>query len=270
MARVKMFFLLTVEEFRRNLRYHRRYLFSTLTSFVSNLLVMGGIVLVSTPSISCGQDVKDALVLSNAGRLMGFLYFLLGMSSLGLPGTVVSRSRQLGTIDHIALSPLGLSGVVMAGFLPEYLDTLVYASASLGLLALVLKLPLAWNTAVLLINTLVAALGMLGLGFMFGGLTIRFKQLGLLQNLLFALMLLLGILPTGYEMTGTFSSLARYFPFTQGLFRTRNALVPDLAGGVDVPFWLFASCSLALLFVGTSVFRKFEKDALKDGTLTSY
>jgi len=231
---------------------------------------MAGIILVSTPSIAYGHDVKTVLQFSNAGRVIGFMYFFLGMSALGLPESLVSNSRQLGTIDNIALSPLGICGVIAAQFLPFYVGSLMNVFVSAIILSLVLKLPIVWNVGPVIVNSLIASVGMLGLGYVFGGLTIKFKQLGMLKNLLFVLLFAMGIMPTDYDITGTFSALARFFPFTQGLMRTRRALIPDLAGTADVSLLSFVGCSAVLLCIGVLVFRKFEKDSLRQGTLSSY
>lgn len=267
---IKTFVLLTIEEFRLELKFMRRYMFSTVTTFAANLIVMTGIILVSMPSISYGRDTQAVLQLSNATRLIGFLYFFLGMSSLGLPESTVSSSRQLGTIENLALSPLGISGVIAAKFLPSYVSVLVQVYISIALIALALKLPIILSIGPVVLNSLIAATGMLGLGFLFGGLTIRFRHLGLLKNLLFVLLFAMGIMPMGYEITGTFSSFARFFPFTQGLMRTRASLIPDLKDTTSVSLPLFISCSVVLLVVGILVFRKFERDSLKRGTLISY
>lgn len=195
----KTFVLLTIEEFRANLRYKRRYLFSTMTTFASNLIVMAGIILVSMPSVTYGDDVKTVLQLSNAGRLIGFIYFFLGMSALGLPEGIVSNSRQIGTIDNMALSPLGICGVIAAQFLPTYVDILINVFVSAVILSLAFSLPVVWNIGPVIANSLIASVGMLGLGFIFGGLTIKSKQLGMLKNLLFILLFVLGIMPMGLK-----------------------------------------------------------------------
>lgn len=74
MSSARALVLLTIEEFCLSLRFKRRHLFSTVTTFASNLIVMAGIILVSMPSIAYGHDVKVVLQLSNAGCLIGFLY----------------------------------------------------------------------------------------------------------------------------------------------------------------------------------------------------
>jgi ABC-2 type transport system permease protein len=270
MRQVKTFILLVCEEFRLSLAFRRRYFFSTIITFVSNLIVMGGLILVSIPSVSYGSDIQAVLQDSNANRLLGFLYFFLGMSSLGLPEGVVSDSRQLGTIDRIALSPLGLAGVIGAKFLPSYVSCLVDILISIILLSLIFGLRVMWSFGPIILNSVIAALGMLGLGYILGGLTIRFKQLGLVKNLLFVLLFALGIMPMGYDGAEGLSWFAKFFPFTQGLLRTRHAVLPGSAGTTSVPLWLFVGCSTVLLFLGILVFSRFERQSIKRGTLGSY
>lgn len=270
MRRVKTFILLVGEEFRLHFAFKRRYFFSTITTFVSNLIIMGGIILVSIPSVSYGYDVQAVLQESNATRLIGFLYFFLGMSSLGLPEGVVSTARQLGTIDNLALSPLGLTGVIAAQFFPSYVGCLVETLIAVILLSLAFGLRVMWSFGPIVLNSVIAALGMLGLGYVLGGLTIRFKQLGPVKNLLFVLLFALGIMPMGYDSAEGLSRFAQFFPFTQGLIRTRHALLPESAGTISIPLWLFVGCSAALLCLGVLVFRRFERQSLRQGTLGSY
>ncbi len=209
------------EEFRLYFAFKRRYFFSTITTFVSNLIIMGGIILVSIPSIS-------------------------------------------------ALSPLGLTGVIVAQFLPSYVGCLVETLVAVILLSLAFGLHVMWSFGPIILNSVIAALGMLGLGYILGGLTIRYKQLGLVKNLLFVLLFALGIMPMGYESAEGLSWFARFFPFTQGLIRTRRALLPESACTTSIPLWLFVGCSAALLCLGILVFRRFERRSLREGTLASY
>lgn len=270
MATIKTFFLLSAEEFRKSIIFKKRYFFSTIINFVTNFIVMAGIILISMPAVSYGKEIEAVLQLSNTSKLIGFIYFFLGMSSLGLAQGTVENWRQVGVIDNVALSPLGVSGVICANFLPSYLSTLINTFISAGLLSLIFRYKIEWHIGILILNSLIASFGMFGLGLVLGGLTIRFKQIGMLSNLLYIVLFALGVMPVGYDMTGNFSSLARYFPFTQGLIRTRQSLIPGFRGTGDVPMALFLVCSLAFFFVGLFVFRAFEKDSVKRGTLGAY
>ena len=270
MTTIKTFLLVSLEQFRIDIRFKKRYFFSTLITFITNLIVMAGVVLISMPAVAYGEEIESVLQLSNAGKLIGFIYFFLGMVSLGLAQSQVEGWRQVGVIDNIALSPLGVSGVICTRFLPNYLSTLISTFISAGILSVIFKFPIEWHIGILVLNSLIASFGMFGLGLILGGLTIRFKQVGMLSNLLLILLFALGVMPIDYDMTGTFSPLARLFPFTQGLIRTRHALIPGFEDTINVPMFLFLVCSFALFLVGLFVFRAFEKDSIKRGTLGAY
>lgn len=269
MTRAKTFILLMGEELRLHLVFQRRYFFGSMTSIISNLVFMGSVLLVGVPSIGVGHEVRAVLDESNAVRLIGFLYFFLGMMSIGLPEALITTARQIGTIDSLALSPLGLAGVIGAQFLPTYIVTLMQLLVASVVLALVFGLNIAWSLGPIILNSLIAASGMLGLGYILGGLTIKFRQLGTTKNLLFVLLFLLGIMPVDYN-AGVLSPLARFFPFTQGLLRTRVALIPGWAGTASVPVWLFVGCSLVLLATGLLIFHRFSEQSLRLGTLGTW
>ena len=94
----------------------------------------------------------------------------------------------------------------------------------------------------------------------------------MLSNLLFILLFALGVMPIDYDMTGTFSPLARLFPFTQGLIRTRHALIPGFEDTINVPMFLFLVCSFALFWSAYLFSERLKKTASREArwVRTSY
>lgn len=191
------------------------------------------------------------------------------MAGFGLPDSTISSSRELGTIDNLALSPLGLLGVICAQYAPAFASTLVQSLVSVVLVGFIVDLPISWSLGPLLIYSFVAGLGMLGLGFIFGALTLQFRRLGTLKNLFFVLLFTLGIMPIGEGTTGL-SVLAHYFPYTQGLLLTRYALLPSLANESGLTMMHLLLSSSVSLVLGIVAFKLSETKAKREGTLSNY
>ena len=71
-------------------------------------------------------------------------------------------------------------------------------------------------------------------------------------------------------MTGNFSSLPGISRSPRVLSAPEASTYTWVQGTGNVPTALFLVCSLAFFFVGLFVFRAFEKDGVKRGTLGAY
>lgn len=239
----------------------QRYLLNTLslvaTFYIIFLALMLGIRVIGDPA-SAEANIQFVIV-SNS-------FWFLAIMAMTMMGWEVTTEATRGTLEQLAMSPIGLATVLL-------LRMVANIAAQLVVIALMLVLVMATSGQWLHIDlvTIVPILAptlvsMIGVGYAVAGLSIVFKQIqALLQILQFVFLGMtfvpLSVLP--------WLELA---PFVKGVDLTRQVMTQGLAladlGGLD---WLSLVVNAAVYAtLGLAFFRYCEALARQRGLLGQY
>jgi ABC-2 type transport system permease protein len=209
--------------------------------------------------------------------LLGYLIWFFGVKVVEHMAFMLSEEARAGTLEQMFMTPAPL-GLVMVG---RALGTLAVAAVQAaiigGSLILLLRLPLRFDPAAVAAGAPVFALTLVGLfGFGFGaaGLTIVFKQIGPVVNMVQNLLLFLSgaLLPVD-RLPPALEAFARTLPTTQGIAVLREVVfggssLADVWADGSLPWLTFHSA--LYFFLGWVVYARCEAVARRQGTLGQY
>jgi len=117
-------------------------------------------------------------------------------------------------------------------------------------------------------------IGLIGFGYAIGGLTLVYKQVGSVSNLLTNVLLFLnGSLLPVHHFPAWLETIAVFLPTTQGIIVLRKVVIDDmslLAVWEDGSMAFLAAQSVFYLAVGWAMFIVGERVAKRRGTLGQY
>ena len=238
----------------------RRYPVDTLGQIVTiymvfSLIFFGGRAV--TPAV-----IEESL----EGIVVGFFIWTVSVGAYSSVASDFSKEAQLGTLEMLSMSPLGL-GVVMA--IKSAVNLLV--SFLLGTLVLILMLVtsgVSFSVNVLTVVPLavLTVLPMLGVGFMMGGLALVYKRVSSVFNILrYIFLVLIIISPDAHPVL-------RYLPLTLGIHLLTRVMSSDVTL-VDIPssdVLTVTGIALVYLVIGYAGFQQFQKYARIRGVLGHY
>lgn len=256
---------ITLNETRKGLIILWDYKFSLLMQLLGMVMVFTGIM------FFVGQGEFEQATL--ASSLLGFIITFYAMETISNMSYALTAEAQAGTLEQIYMSPapsnLVILGRSLSSFISATLQLLIVAT--LLLILFQINLPFRWEIVPILFITL---LGFLGFGYMIGGITLIFKQVGPSAEILRSLLLFINgtFLPVAYMPTGL-KTFAQLLPSTQGILVMRRVAL-DGASLADV----WADGSLVFLIVHSGLFLIFglfifgycEGVARRQGTLGQY
>lgn len=201
---------------------------------------------------------------------VGYIFFHMQTNRLfwGLLGEI-----QSGTLEQMYLSPLP-SWVLLLGLaVASIVEALITAVLMYLLIHLVVPVAIPLRLSALL-PLILLVVGSVGYSLMVGGLTLRFKRLEILKELLQGLVFLFGgvFVPLDH-MPHWMAIIARFLPLTPGIAGLQQTLLAGSSLGVlasdGTIFWLVGN-ALAYLGLGIIIFRWCESMAKRLGTLGHY
>jgi ABC-2 type transport system permease protein len=209
--------------------------------------------------------------------LLGYLVWFFGLKAIEHMAFMLAEEARGGTLEQMYMTPAPM-GVVMLGRSIGTLAVSAVQAAIIGvILVLVLRLQVTFDPPVVANAVPVFVLTMMGLfgfGFVVAGLTIVFKQIGTLINMLQNLLLFLSgaILPVD-RLPPAVGTFAKTLPSTQGIVVLRQVVFDRLSladvwtnGGLP---WL--AVHSALYFILGWVFYSYcESVAKRQGSLGQY
>src|SRR5579871_3120107 len=156
-----------LNETRKGLLLNWSYRFNALAEIISMTLIFIGVLFF----IGNGELQADRM----APALVGYIMWFFAMSSITSMSFALTEEAQSGTLEQMFMEPSDSSvillGRALATTLWGILQILVIGLALV--LILRISLPLRWQGLPVFILTL---LGLTGLGFIVGGLTLVFKH----------------------------------------------------------------------------------------------
>jgi ABC-2 type transport system permease protein len=209
--------------------------------------------------------------------LLGYLVWFFGLKAIEHMAFMLSEEARGGTLEQMYMTPAPM-GLVMIG---RSVGTLAVSAVQAGIigtiLVLVLRLQVEFDLPIILNATpvfILTMIGLFGFGFVVAGLTIVFKQIGTLINMLQNVLLFLSgaILPVD-RLPPAVTVVAKTLPSTQGIIVLRQAVferlsLPDLWTSGALP-WLAIHSTLYFV-LGWVFYAYCESIAKRQGSLGQY
>lgn len=255
------------EEIRREFIISVRYWMNSLSFAITVYLIF---LMMLFMGAAMGQQAVSEE--AKASTLVGMMVWQLSMGCLGVLGWSFFNESATGTLEHLYLSPLGVTRIFLARSVANFLSTAVVMVAS-GALAM-------WTTGVrlhlppleLAVILPLAVAGTYGFGFMLAALTLTFKRTQQMMNLaqFFFLFFNGSVIPLE-RMHWTLRAFGQTLPVTAGLEALRQvtiggARLGDLTGLI----WQMVGTSALWLVAGVLIYTVADRRARLKGSIGQY
>lgn len=264
---MRKYFNLVAVEIWREARLQKRYWMNSFSS-VATVYIMFLVVLFMGAAVS-GQSVSAA---TKASTLVGMLMWSLSMGCMGVLGWSFSAESVTGTLEHLYLSPMGVTSVFLARSVANFLSGVVVAVVAGTLAMLTAGVTMHLPVLELLVIIPGAVAGTYGFGFLMAALTLRFKRTHQLMNLVqFFFMIFTGsMFPLDY-LHWSVKAFGQTLPVTAGITALRRVTV-DGASLSDIPGILgqMLITTVAWLAVGLLAYRVADRRARLKGSIGQY
>lgn len=254
-----------LNEMIKGLHIQWSYKFNLLTEMVMLFFIFIGVV------FFVGGGTLEAERM--APTLLGYIAWFYGTTVIGEMAYDLREEAQAGTLEQWYMSPAPASIVQIGRTLSKFVVTTITISLISMALILVFQMQIPWRWAGLPVFIVMLA-GVYGFGFIVGGATIIFKQVGPLANMLQNMILFLNgaFLPVD-RFPDWLAAIAQTLPTTQGIIVLRKVVLDGhsllhvwLDGSL---VWLLVHSSIYLV-VGWLIFSVCERQAKKQGVLGQY
>jgi ABC-type polysaccharide/polyol phosphate export permease len=201
---------------------------------------------------------------------IGYMFFHMQTNRLfwGLLGEI-----QSGTFEQMYLSPLPSWLLLLGLAVASVVEALITAILMYFLIQLVVPVTISLRFSALL-PLFLLVVSSVGYSLIVGGLTLRFKRLEILKELLQAVVFLFGgVFVSLNHMPYWMTTVARFLPITPGIVGLQQTLLVGNSLGLltsnGTIFWLIGD-GLVYLGLGIIIFRWCERQARRLGTLGQY
>jgi len=239
----------------------RRYLPNTIslvvTFYVIFLAMFLGISVVGDPATT-EANLRFAIV----GNAFWF-FLLMGVSSMGWE---LTTEATRGTLEQLAMSPVGLRAILAARMIGTILVNLVIVAAMLTLTMLTAGQMLSFDLPLLALVLVPTFVGIVGLGYAVAGLALLYKQISALLQILQFVFLALAFVPLAV------APWLEFAPVVKGLDMIRQGLVDGVAlSAFGMRDWAsLALNGVAYLALGLVAFSLAERRARSRGLMGQY
>lgn len=131
-----------------------------------------------------GQSlVGDGFNETRGALIVGFFLFIMGNVSYKSLASAFAAEAKWGTLERLYLSPIGFGWVAILLSVSSLVTTFLMGFTMLGLMLLTTGQPLSIDVVNIVPILLFTLMTTAGLGFLFGGATVRYKQIGAVFSL---------------------------------------------------------------------------------------
>lgn len=229
-----------------------------------------GIIFIGLSFLLGRGEIESAEVTST---LLGYLVWFFGSSAISDMSYNLTEEARAGTVEQMFMSPVPM-GIIVLG---RVFTTLIIAIIEISLVAIGVMLVLNVRLPLRLEGIpvfLLTTLGLLGFGFIMGGITLLYKQVYSISNLVEnGLIFLTGALVPVSFFPNWLEFLSKLLPSTQGIIVLRNVMLEQqslLAAWQDGSLFLLLLNSTIYFVGGWLVFLWCEKLVKQKGTLGQY
>lgn len=255
----------TFNETRKGLIILWDYRFSLLTEIFGIFMIIIGIMFF----VGQGNITQEQVV----STVLGFIITFYAMNAISNMSWSLMQEAQAGTLEQMYMSPAPTPLIILG----RSFSSLVSATIEMLLVTVAVllvfrtTLPLSWQMIPILLVTMV---GLFGFGYMIGGMTLVFKQVGPIANIMQNFLLIgngtflpIAMMPT-WMATGV-----SFIPSTLGIVLMRRVAMDGDSLSVlwaDGSLPLLMVHSILFFIIGWIVYKWCENIARKQGTLGQY
>jgi len=255
------------EEVRREYIITKRYWMNPF-SFIITVYLFFLILLFMGGAMGGGSVTPEA----KAATLVGMLMWQLSMGCIGVLGWSFFNESATGTLEHIYLSPMGVTSVFLARSLANFLSTAMVMIISGGLAMLTTGVVLQLPLLELIVILPLAVAGTYGFGFMLAALTLTFKRTQQVMNLVqFFMLFFTGAVVPLNQLHWSIRAFGQSLPVTAGLEALRAVTITGARLG-DVTHLLvqMTVTSAVWLIAGLAVYTVADRRARLRGSIGQY
>nr|WP_303646852.1 ABC transporter permease [Haloarchaeobius salinus] len=210
---------------------------------VNTLSQLGTVFLVFLVLFFGGQALAPAAIGDTLGGLIvGYLLWSMSLTAYSGLSWNVTREAQWGTLEQLFMSPFGFGRVMLAKTVVNLAEAFLWGVATLAFMLLVTGQSLTLDPLTVLPLGLLALLPAVGVGFVFGGLAIRFKRIeNAFQLVQFLFIGLISAPVAEYPVL-------KWLPLAQGSYLLRRAMADGVA------LWELPPAEVAVLLITAAVY----------------
>ncbi|MEW6104502.1 MAG: ABC transporter permease, partial [bacterium] len=192
----------------------------------------------------------STLVLLDTGRGMiaGYLMWLFAASSIQTMSSEISEEAMTGTMEQVCLSPPGPICILLARTISGVLFSFISLPIVYYILQILTGIYLEINLWSILPILILTFFGMCGFGFILAGITLVFKRIGLLLDLIPLILFGLAMLPIE-TLPNNLQIFSLTFPLTLGVKLVRLILLKEQS-----LIHLLKNGEILLLFLNSSFY----------------
>lgn len=255
----------TFNETRKGLIMLWDYKFNLAIQLLGFLMIVIGIMFF----VGQGEITQEQV----QSTLLGFIITFYAMETISMMSWSLMQEAQVGTLEQMYMSPAPTQLIVLGRSIASLVSTTIQMVLviSVAMLIFGVAIPITLDSIVVLGITMI---GLLGFAYVIGGLTLIFKQVGPLANIIQNLLLIINgtFLPV-QMMPDWMANLVVLFPSTLGIILMRRVSMDGATLGMLIAdgslIWLFVH-SVVFLIIGTVVYTVCERQARKLGSLGQY
>jgi ABC-2 type transport system permease protein len=241
------------------------YKFSLMMEMLSIFLVfLGAMFLAGQGSVTQAQV---------SSTILGFIITFYALGTLSNMSYSLMSEAQAGTLEQMYMSPAPSQLIVLgrsfSGLISTTIQLLILLTVMMTLFRVRFAFPL--DAVAILLITMV---GLLGFGYVMGGLTLVFKQIGPLSNILGNFIFIANgtFLPVEFMPTWL-ATFVKFIPSTLGIIALRRVVLEGetLATLIqDGSLTLLTGYSIAFFVLGWFLYALCENVARRQGSLAQY
>ena len=254
-----------INESRKGLLILWDYKFNLLIEWVGIVFIFVGIMFF----VGQGQ-ITDTQV---ASTVLGFIVTFYALNAISDMSFNLMEEAQTGTLEQLYMSPSPSQLMVLGRSLASMVSATVQVLFTTVIIFVLfqLQLPLTWEMLPVLLITIV---GLLGFGYVVGGLTLVFKHVGPLANIMQnALLIANGTFLPVSLMPAWLGTTVMFFPSTLGIILLRRVVLDGdslaMLRADGSLLWLVFHSGVVFV-LGWVIYAFCENIARKQGSLGQY
>lgn len=234
---------------------------------VNTISMFSTIVIVFLVIFYGGRAVAPAALSDSIeGIIVGYLLWSMAIAAYSGLSWNVTREAQWGTLEQLFMSPFGFGRVMLAKTVVNVLESFLWGAITLGMMLAVTGRTMTIDPVTVVPIAVLALAPAVGIGFVFGGLAIRFKRIeNAFQIMQFGFIGLIAAPVATYP-------LLKWLPLAQGSHLLQHAM-RDGIGITEMPateLGVLVVTAVAYLVVGYTVFIAAQRWARREGVMGHY
>ena len=258
-------FSTTMNETRKGLIIMWDYKFSMLMELLGIFMIFVGI----TFFVGQGDITQEQI----ASTVLGFFITFYAMSTISTMSWALMNEAQTGTLEQMYMSPTSTQLIILGRSLASLVAATIQVVLVGAVILLLFRVSLALSIHTIPVM-LITLFGLLGVGYLIGGLTLIFKQVGPIANMMQNLLLIVNgtFLPVSM-MPAWMGFIVQFVPSTLGIILLRRVVLEGATVSMMIQdgslLWLTAH-SVTFFVGGWFIYAFCERVARQQGTLGQY